>query len=152
VKTLKENARTAGRQVGSRRSAARRRTVHWGDSPAISQLVDRMVRRIVRRFHPDKIILFGSQARGTPAPDSDVDLLIILPVERERKAQMEIEIGCALHSFAVPKDVLVVSPDEFERRREIVGTIPYEAARDGRILYARPVRNPQRVATVGSES
>ena len=42
--------------------------------------IDRMVQRIVRKFHPEKIILFGSQARGDAGPDSDVDLLIVMPV------------------------------------------------------------------------
>jgi predicted nucleotidyltransferase len=51
----------------------------------VSKLSDRMVRRIVRRFHPVKIILFGSQARGMATADSDVDLLVILPVKRPAK-------------------------------------------------------------------
>ena len=43
--------------------------------------IDRMVKRIVKKFHPEMVILFGSQARGDAGPDSDVDLLIVLPFE-----------------------------------------------------------------------
>src|SRR5438067_171996 len=43
--------------------------------------IDRMVKRIVKKFAPKRIILFGSQARGDAGPDSDIDLLIIMPVK-----------------------------------------------------------------------
>ena len=43
--------------------------------------IDRMVKRIVRKFHPQQVILFGSQARGDAGPDSDVDLLVVMDFE-----------------------------------------------------------------------
>jgi len=46
-------------------------------TPTAQERIEEMVRRIVRRFAPEKIILFGSHARGTAGPDSDVDLLIV---------------------------------------------------------------------------
>jgi predicted nucleotidyltransferase len=95
-----------------------------------------MVKRIVTQFHPDKIILFGSHARGQAGPDSDVDLLIVMPVTGSRR-QKAIEIGVALHDIPVAKDVIVVTPDDFEWRKEIVGTIERPAARDGTLLYAQ---------------
>ncbi len=48
------------------------------------QLIDKMVRRLVRRFRPEQIILFGSHARGTAGLDSDVDLLVVMPLENPR--------------------------------------------------------------------
>jgi len=107
----------------------------------VRELIHRMVRRIVRQFRPEKIILFGSQAQGTPTADSDVDLLVLMPLPRGRldKADKEIEIGCALRGMRIPKDILVATPEEFERRKDIVGTISYEAARAGKVLYARRV-------------
>lgn len=54
----------------------------------VQDSIREMVRRIAAQFHPDKIILFGSPARGQAGPDSDVDLLIVMPVEgsKRRKA------------------------------------------------------------------
>lgn len=102
-------------------------------------LIDRMVARIVRRFRPEKIILFGSQAHGTPTADSDVDLLVLMPLPRGRldKADKEIAMRCAVRDIHIPKDILVATPEEFERRRDIVGTIAYEAALGGNVLYDR---------------
>jgi len=95
-----------------------------------------MTERIVTQFHPDKIILFGSHARGQAGPDSDVDLLVVMPVAGSKR-QKAIEIGVALHDIPVAKDVIVVSPDDFEWRSRTVGTIERPAAREGKLLYER---------------
>lgn len=97
--------------------------------------IQEMVRRIVEGFEPEKVILFGSYARGDAGPDSDVDLLVIMPTESKRDTT--ISIGVALHAMGLPKDVVVLTPDEFERRKDIVGTIAYPAHHEGRVLYER---------------
>lgn len=102
----------------------------------VSRTIARMVRRIVRRFHPERIILFGSHARGTAGPDSDVDLLIVMPVSGSRIEQ-EIEISLALGDFSIPKDIVVTTPEDFRWRKHVPGTIERPADREGRILYAR---------------
>ena len=99
-------------------------------------LIDRMTRRVVRRFRPERIILFGSCARGDAGPDSDVDLLVVMPVEGSKR-EKQIEIRLALHDLKVPTDVIVSTPEEFAWRKDIVGTIEYPAAHDGRVLYER---------------
>lgn len=99
--------------------------------------IDRMVQRIVRKFHPERIILFGSQARGDARPDSDVDLLVVMPFEGSR-FEKELEIDEVLWSIPVSVDVIVTTPEEFAWRKEYVGTIEWPAAREGKILYARP--------------
>lgn len=98
--------------------------------------IKKIVGRIVSRFSPDKIILFGSYARGNAGPDSDLDLLIVMPVSGSRR-QKAIEIGVSLHDIAIPKDVIVVTPQEFEWRKDVIGTIEQPAAREGKVLYAR---------------
>lgn len=95
-----------------------------------------MVDRIVARFHPEKIILFGSHARGEAGADSDVDLLVIMAVT-ESKREKAIEIGVAVHDIRIPKDILVTTPQDFERRKDIVGTIERPAACEGKVLYSR---------------
>ncbi len=102
----------------------------------IDQSVARMVRQIVRRFSPDKVILFGSHAVGLARPGSDVDLLVVMRVKGS-KAKQELQIRKALRSDGVPKDVVVTTPEEFAWRRHIPGTIERPAAREGRILYEK---------------
>jgi predicted nucleotidyltransferase len=98
--------------------------------------IDEMVRCIAERFDPDQIILFGSHARGTARHDSDVDLLVVMPVTGSKR-ETRIEIRCALHDIHVAKDIIVATPDEIERYRNIVGTIIRPALREGKVLYAR---------------
>ena len=101
------------------------------------QAIEMMVERLVDRFDPDQIILFGSQARGTAAPGSDVDLLVIMPVSGSKRAK-QLEMRVALHDIAIAKDIILATPDEVARRRDIVGTIIRPALREGKVLYARP--------------
>ncbi len=95
-----------------------------------------MVRRIAAEFDPDQIILFGSHARGRAGPDSDVDLLVVMPVEGSKRAK-QLEIRTAVRDVHVPKDIIVSRSEEFQWRKDTVGTIEYPAVREGKILYAR---------------
>ncbi|MBE7558642.1 nucleotidyltransferase domain-containing protein [bacterium] len=95
-----------------------------------------MVNRIVERFHPEQVILFGSTAAGTAGVDSDVDLLVVLPIEGSKRDKA-VEIGIALHDLRIPKDILVTTPEEFAWRKEVVGTIERPAALEGEVLYVR---------------
>src|SRR5262245_40640268 len=98
--------------------------------------IDRMVKRIVKRFQPEKVILFGSHARGDAGQDSDVDLLIVLDLEGS-KVEKCLEIRGALHDFLIPLDIIVTTPEEFAWRKDVVGTIEWPASREGKVLYAR---------------
>jgi len=98
--------------------------------------IGEMVKRIVRRFQPDRIILFGSHAKGTAGADSDVDLLVVMPVKGSKR-EAAVQIGVALHDIPLAKDIIVTTPEEFEWRKEVVGTIERPAAREGKVLYAR---------------
>ena len=109
------------------------------DTPMITQqsidtVIDDMVRRIAERFRPEKIILFGSYARGQATEDSDIDLLVVMPVEHSTR-QKANEIDLALADRTVPLDVIVVTPEQFERERDVIGTVLYKAVREGKILY-----------------
>jgi predicted nucleotidyltransferase len=96
----------------------------------------RMVGRIVHRFHPERIILFGSYARGDAGPDSDVDLLVVMPLTGSKR-EKQLEIRLALRGILIPKDIVVTTPEEFQWRQEVPGTIERPAAQEGKVLYAR---------------
>lgn len=98
--------------------------------------IKKIVSRVVDLFSPEKIILFGSFATGKAGPDSDLDLLIVMPVTGSKR-QKAIEIGVALHDIAIAKDLIVVTPEEFEWRKDIIGTIEWPASHQGKLLYAR---------------
>jgi len=96
--------------------------------------VEEAVNRIVEQFHPAKVILFGSRARGEAAADSDVDLLVVMDVtgSKRRKA---VEIDLALADRTFPLDLIVVTPGEFDRYRDVTGHVVYPAVREGKVLY-----------------
>jgi predicted nucleotidyltransferase len=95
-----------------------------------------MVRRIVEHTHPLRIILFGSHARGTAGPDSDVDLLVVLPSVTDKR-QTTVEIRRLLSDFPVSKDIIVTTPEEIDRRGDLIGTVLRPALREGKVLYER---------------
>jgi predicted nucleotidyltransferase len=99
-------------------------------------LVQTMVQRIVERFRPVRVILFGSRARGEAGPWSDVDLLVVLE-EVANKRQAMVEILRVLKDLPVCKDVVVTTPDEISRRGHVVGDVLRSALREGKVVYER---------------
>ena len=87
-------------------------------------------------FHPLKLILFGSHARGDARPDSDIDVLVVLP-EVSDKRRVAIEIRRTLIDLPVCKDIIVTTPEEIERRGNLIGTVLRPALREGKVLYER---------------
>jgi HEPN domain-containing protein/predicted nucleotidyltransferase len=113
-------------------------------------LLPAMTERLVRRFAPLQIILFGSQARGDAGTWSDVDLLVVLPevADTWRTAR---DMRDELQDLHVPMDITVTSPDEIRRRGNLVGTVLRPALREGRVLYERDRNGHAREAIAVSE-
>lgn len=93
-----------------------------------------MTDRIVQHFNPVQIILFGSYARGEAHSHSDVDLLVVFS-ECADKRKTAVEIRRVLRDMPVPKDIIVSTPEELERKRNWVGTVLRPAQEEGVILY-----------------
>ncbi|HLZ73260.1 MAG TPA: DUF4209 domain-containing protein [Dehalococcoidia bacterium] len=104
-----------------------------------------MTDRIVHDFHPLRVILFGSHARGEAGPDSDVDLLIVLPSADDRRGAA-IEIRKALAGVRVPHDIIVTDPVDIAQRGDEPSSVLYSALREGRVLYDRSEAREGRLA------
>jgi predicted nucleotidyltransferase len=98
--------------------------------------IQEIVRRVVNCAGPERIILFGSHARGNPGPDSDVDLLVVMPLRGSRRRQATA-IERALVGVDLPVDLIVVTPEELEHSRSQPGTVIRAAAEEGEVLYER---------------
>jgi len=103
-------------------------------------MIREMVDTIVREADPDKVILFGSHARGNARSDSDVDLLIIEsepfgPSRSRRKETARLYL--ALRQMPIAKDLLLYSKDEYERFKNMRHHVIGQAQREGKVLHAR---------------
>jgi predicted nucleotidyltransferase len=116
--------------------------------PKRDKMIREMVNRIVEHFDPERIILFGSSARGDAGPDSDVDLLVVMPIQ-DSKREKQLEIRALLRGIRLAKDIVVTRPEDFEWRKDIVGTIEYPATKEGKVLYARDREGNHRRRRVG---
>ena len=98
--------------------------------------IEELVRRIRQKFHPERIVLFGSYAYGQATEDSDVDLLVVAKTDlapRQRYCAVRRLIADVPASF----DIIVKTPEEYNRWRSVVNHIVYFADKYGRILYER---------------
>lgn len=129
----REAVRDYHRRVGPRRA---QRLDDLGLSEDAERWLSIIKRRIVRRFHPERIILFGSQARGDAQADSDIDLLVVVPEEIDRHGLVEA-IRTELADIAVAKDVSVTTPAHIERYGDVIGTLLEPALREGVAIYVR---------------
>jgi len=93
-----------------------------------------VLRDIVDAAHPEKIILFGSAARGEMGPNSDVDLLVVKPGKFNRR-RLATKIYDYLYGAEAAVDVVIVTPEEVQRYRDAPGLVICPALREGRIVY-----------------
>jgi predicted nucleotidyltransferase len=96
--------------------------------------IRRYARRIAERFHPDRIILFGSYAYGKPHVDSDVDLLVVMPTQSENSKAVRIQLDLDA-PFAL--DLLVRTPQRLERRLRDGNWFLREVVEKGKVLYEK---------------
>jgi predicted nucleotidyltransferase len=100
---------------------------------SLAPVLNEVVRRVVEVADPEAIILFGSAARGSMGPDSDIDLLVIKAgVHRRQLAQ---SIYRQLIGIGQAVDIVVLTPDDVRRYRHSPGMVVDPALREGRIIY-----------------
>ena len=98
------------------------------------RLIRRFAHDVAEQFHPDKIILFGSYAYGTPHEDSDVDILVIMPTWNQLRAAARIDIAL---DPPFPLDIIVRTPKEMKWRLAEGDLFHTEIVSKGKVLYEK---------------
>ncbi len=96
---------------------------------------DALAREIVSRFHPRRVVLFGSRARGDDAP-GDTDLFVETESD-QRPPERAAEVSAVFGLRRWPLDVVVYTPAEVERLRGVPGSLVAQVEAEGRLLYER---------------
>lgn len=96
-----------------------------------------IVRRIVQAVGPDRIIVFGSRARGDARPDSDFDVLVIKESD-EPRYRRSVPLYVALADLPVEVEVMVYTPEEVEEWSQVPQAFVTTAVREGTTIYERP--------------
>src|SRR2546428_934442 len=94
-----------------------------------------IVRRLVEAYHPERVYLFGSHARGEAGPDSDYDLMVVVP-DRIPPSLARSRRTCeALRGIGTATDVLIWSREDFDKRLHLKASLPSTVLREGRLLH-----------------
>lgn len=101
------------------------------DTAQLAQAAQRLANAASR---PATVIVFGSYARGDASEGSDLDLLVIEP-EVPDKAAEYLRLKAAVGRIGVGVDLLLFARNDFERRSQVPGTLPYWAKKEGKVLY-----------------
>ncbi len=99
--------------------------------------LEQVTRTIIERFHPKRIVLFGSHARGDAGSDSDLDLFIEMQTSR-RPPERAIEVSAPFGLRPWPLDVVVYTPEEVQRLKGVNGTLLSAIEKEGKVLYEQP--------------
>jgi uncharacterized protein len=103
------------------------------------KMLARIIRIITQEIDPRQIILFGSQARGTPHPDSDFDFLIVQdrPFTTKTRRREMSRLWRLLAHFPISQDILIFTPEEVDEWRHSTNHVIARALREGEIIYER---------------
>lgn len=108
------------------------------EKDAIKKTIDKLITYIRDLIDPQKIILFGSYAYGKPDKDSDIDFLIVKEIEKEtQRKKIRNILRRQIPPLGVGKDFIIVSPQELESYKDIIGTVIYPAVHRGKVVYER---------------
>jgi predicted nucleotidyltransferase len=105
---------------------------HLPSDPNLAEIV----RRLVDAYQPERIYLFGSRARGEAGPDSDYDLLVVVPDDAPPERRDPALGYRALRGTGIGADVIPWTRSRFEARKHVVTSLPATVLREGKLLYA----------------
>ncbi len=97
--------------------------------------LEEVVRRIVDVYQPERVYLFGSKARRDSGPDSDYDLLVVVPDDAAPERRQSRLGYQALIGTGIGADVLVCTHSYFERRRSLKASLPGTVLREGKLIH-----------------
>ena len=103
---------------------------------AADPILDEVVRRLQELYCPEQIYLFGSTARGESGPDSDYDLMVVVPDSTPVALRDSGRAYKAIWRLGVATDVLVWTHSDFVERLQLKSSLPSTIAREGKLLYA----------------
>ena len=103
---------------------------------AADPVLTEVVRRLVEVYRPVRIYLFGSAARGDAGPDSDYDLMVVVPDHSPKDLQDCAAGYRALRGLGIAKDILVWTRSEFDKRLHLKASLPSTVVDEGKLLYA----------------
>ena len=101
------------------------------------QLIHEVTERLVKRFDPVAIYLFGSHAWGTPHKDSDIDLLIVVDELKQKQWEACSQGYDALFDIDMPQDIVVYPKAEFDEKSKRITSLFRKIKEEGKLLYAR---------------
>ena len=104
-------------------------------SEIVNPKLAEIVRRLVEAYDPERIYLFGSEARGDAGPDSDFDLLVVVPNEAPPEMKRSRLAYERLWGTGVAADVLVWTKESFDSRLHLRASLPSTVLREGKLLY-----------------
>ncbi len=103
--------------------------------PEVEAAIGQVTQRLRDGLHPSRIYLFGSYARRDYGPDSDLDFLVVVPFSSEPRLRRAQQAYRLLHGIGVPKDVLVLSEEEWTRERRSGVSLSNVVEQEGILLY-----------------
>ena len=100
-----------------------------------SEVLDEVVDRLVNGLHPERIYLFGSQARGEAGKGSDLDLLVVVPESDLPRHKREAQSYDLLWGIKQPVDVIILTREEFDRTSRVKTSLASTARSEGKVVY-----------------
>jgi predicted nucleotidyltransferase len=98
-------------------------------------ILETVVQRLVDAYRPERIYLFGSVARGDANPDSDYDLMVVVPDAAPERLRSEDPGYRVLRGAGIGADILVWTRTDFDRQLHLKASLPSTVIREGRALY-----------------
>lgn len=110
-------------------------SIGWATPKAGDAALSEAVRRLVDAYRPERVYLFGSVARGDAGPDSDYDIMLVVPDDAPPELRRSRAAYAALWGTGIASDVLVWTASQFNSRVHLAASLPATIIREGKLLH-----------------